>query len=73
MEKPFFAAVPSDLTDENTRYFCVTGCMPFIHVVRDLNRKSSIPMVFKQVCEQLKIPVIRNSLDPSGKFLLDLN
>lgn len=70
LEKPLFAAVPSELSDENGRYWTVTGSMPFFSITRDLNRKSWIPMVIKQVCEKLKLEYVRNSLDPSGKLLI---
>lgn len=66
--KPFFVVLSSNLSDENNKYWTITGNMPLIELARDLNRKSTIPSIFKQICEEFKIEMIHKSLDPNSKF-----
>uniref|UniRef100_A0A914XTU9 Uncharacterized protein n=1 Tax=Panagrolaimus superbus TaxID=310955 RepID=A0A914XTU9_9BILA len=62
--KPIIFLIPSMTNDEN-RFWTITGAMPYIDMVRETERKSSLPIAFKKVTENQHIPITRDSFDPN--------
>uniref|UniRef100_A0AC34FSC9 Uncharacterized protein n=1 Tax=Panagrolaimus sp. ES5 TaxID=591445 RepID=A0AC34FSC9_9BILA len=53
------------MTNDENRTWTVTGAMPYIDIVRETERKSSLPMAFRKVVERQHIPTTRDSFDPN--------
>uniref|UniRef100_A0A914QHY0 Uncharacterized protein n=1 Tax=Panagrolaimus davidi TaxID=227884 RepID=A0A914QHY0_9BILA len=63
--KPIIFLIPSMTSDENDRFWTVTGAMPYIDMIRESERKSSLPMAFREVADRQHLPITRDSSDPN--------